>query len=456
MEKELSIASGTLKGLENNGIYEFHGIPYAQAPIGALRFALPQPVQPWTGIYDATYRHPIAPQGASDLDLPMGPVTISRNEDCLTLSVSTPSLEEHLPVAVWLHGGANCYGGGDLPWYDGAALAKAAHIVVVCLNFRLGPLGFFCHPQVNAHTLSIEDQILALHWIQDNIKAFGGNPDKVTLFGQSAGGNAIAHLLSRPDTEGLFHQIILESASLGRGNHTLNDAFTIGEDLVKQLHLSPYEEKSLAEQLQEKTPDEILDAAARISPELYAKHQGMIFKPVKDEWHTPEQTAHTAAQEAIRRRIRIMTGMTKDEIHAFVLERDPETLKKASEGQRLRYDLPGHMFAQEAADGGCDVWKYRFDWSAPESIFDACHCLELPFVFGNLDAWDAPMLKGASHEELAKLRDTMQHYWGLFFRMEEPSQENWPKYSASSALLKCFDNLENPIIPEPDYTVPAD
>lgn len=454
MKTQLTITNGTLTGTKEDGIYQFHGIPYAEPPVGSLRFALPQPAKAWSGTYDATYRHPIAPQGPSDLDLPMGPILLPRSEDCLTLTVSTPSLEEHLPVAVWFHGGANCYGGGDVPWYDGGALAKSAHIVVVGLNYRLGPLGFFCHPDVNEHTLSIEDQILALRWIQENIKAFGGDPQKVTLFGQSAGGNAIVHLLSHPDTEGLFQQIILESASLGRGNHTLADAFAVGEDLLEKLNITADKDASLLEQLQEKSADEILEAADKISPSLYTKHQGMIFKPVKDEWHTPRQTVQAAAKEAIRRNIRIVTGMTKEEIHAFVLERDEEALKKMTEGQRLRYDLPGHEFALTAAEGGCDVWKYRFDWSAPESIFDACHCLELPFVFGNLKAWDAPMLKGATEKEMCRLRDTMQDFWGQFFRMEEPTETIWPKYSPSQPLLKCFDNQSNPIIPEPDYSSP--
>lgn len=451
MEKHLSIKNGTLIGTEKNGIYQFHGIPYAKPPVGSLRFALPQPMEDWKGIYDATKRRPIAPQGPSDLDLPMGPIRQPRSEDCLTLTVSTPSLEERLPVAVWLHGGANCYGGGDLPWYDGGTLAKAAHIVVVGLNFRLGPLGFFCHPAINSHTLCIEDQILALRWIQENIEAFGGDPHKITLFGQSAGGNAIVHLLSRPDTDGLFHQIILESASLGRGNHTLEDAFAVGEDLVKQLQISEEDPSSLLEQLQSKTAEEILEASLHISPELYAKHQGMIFKPVSNAWHTPQQTVEAASQEAIRRKIRIITGMTRDEIHAFVLERDPDSLAKAAEIQRLRYDLPGHLFAVKTAEGGCPVWKYRFDWSAPDSIFDACHCIELPFVFGNLDAWDAPMLKGASPKDMRVLQDTMQTAWGIFFRMEEPEENTWPKYSPSNPQIKCFDNQRNPVISEPDY-----
>lgn len=451
MDYVVKTEKGKVKGILQDGIYRFHGIPYAKAPVGALRFCMPEEAEAWDGVYDAAARKPIEPQRPSDLDIPMGPVLLPQSEDCLTLSVSTPSPNEKLPVAVWLHGGANCYGGGDLEWYDGARLAKEAHVVTVNLNFRLSLFGFLCHPKVNERNLSIEDQMLALRWIQKNIGAFGGDPERVTVFGQSAGGNSIVHILSRSDSEGLFSQAVLESPSLGRGNHTQEDAFEIGRSVLANLELVPEEEKPLLEQLQEKSVEELLDAAERIDGRLLEKHQGMVFKPVMDMWHTPEQTVQAAVQEAVRRKLRIVIGLTRDEVHAFVQGRDEETLKKISEVQCQRYELPGHVFAKMAAGGGCQVWKYRFDWSAPESVFNACHCLELPFVFGNLEAWDAPMLKGASEEELDTLRATVQALWGTFFRFEIPDESIWPVYTEEGKQIKCIDNAENPIIDEPYY-----
>ena len=167
------------------------------------------------------------PQKPSDLDIPMGLMHLEQSEDCLTLSVSTPDTEGKLPVAVWLHGGANCYGGGDVEWYDGALLASKGNLVCVNLNFRLGVFGFLQYPGVNDKNLCIEDQILALRWIQRNISRFGGDPDRVTVFGQSAGANSIFHMLARDDTDGLFSQAILESPSIGRGNHLQGDAFSV-------------------------------------------------------------------------------------------------------------------------------------------------------------------------------------------------------------------------------------
>ena len=452
MPFETTTKYGAVRGYAEGGVIKFHAIPYAKPPVGALRFRLPQEPDPWDGVLDARERGVAPPQYASDLDLPMGPIGLPTGEDCLTLAVSTPSLDACLPVAVWFHGGANCYGGGDLPWYDGAGLARSANVVEVNLNFRLGPLGFLCVKGVQEENLSIEDQMLALRWIRDNIRSFGGDPNRITLFGQSAGGNAIAHILSRPDSEGLFHQVILQSASLGRGNHLLSDAFEVGDAVLRNLGIDP-DGDGVLQKLQEASVDAILQAADTVPQELKAKHQGMYFKPVMDSWHTPEQTARRAAEMAAKRGIRVVTGFTKDETHAFSTARDPASLEALERGQHLRYELPGGLFAQTAADLGCDVWKYEFDWSAPDSIFDSCHCLELPFLFGNFQAWNAPFLTGADPVEMQRLKETLQSAWGTFFRGETPDAGFWPKYTSGERTIKFFDNETNPVGREPEYRI---
>ena len=452
MPFETTTKYGAVRGYAEGGVIKFHAIPYAKPPVGALRFRLPQEPDPWDGVLDARERGVAPPQYASDLDLPMGPIGLPTGEDCLTLAVSTPSLDACLPVAVWFHGGANCYGGGDLPWYDGAGLARSANVVEVNLNFRLGPLGFLCVKGVQEENLSIEDQMLALRWIRDNIRSFGGDPNRITLFGQSAGGNAIAHILSRPDSEGLFHQVILQSASLGRGNHLLSDAFEVGDAVLRNLGIDP-DGDGVLQKLQEASVDAILQAADTVPQELKAKHQGMYFKPVMDSWHTPEQTARQAAEMAAKRGIRVVTGFTKDETHAFSTARDPASLEALERGQHLRYELPGGLFAQTAADLGCDVWKYEFDWSAPDSIFDSCHCLELPFLFGNFHAWNAPFLAGADPAGMQRLKETLQSAWGTFFRGETPDAGFWPKYTSGERTIKFFDNETNPVGREPEYRI---
>lgn len=439
----VSAPCGPVAGVLNKGVYQFRGIPYAKPPVGSLRFCRPQAMEPWKEVYDGTYRHAVAPQGTSDLDIPMGPTVGERSEDCLTLALSTPCLTGSLPVAVWFHGGANCYGGGDVPWYDGASLARSQQIVVVNLNFRLGPLGFLYYPGAVEENLSIEDQMLALRWIQENVGAFGGDPKRVTLFGQSAGANAIAHILSRPDSEGLFQQVVLQSASLGRGNHTHTDAAEIGEAMLRNLRIRPGAD--VLEQLQERSVEEIFAAADALPQFLREKHQGMVFKPVMDAWHTPEQTAEAAGKAAAERKIRILFGFMKEEMLAFLPGRDSETLKMAAKAQQLRYDQPGERMAMTAVSAGGSVYRYRFDWKAPCSRFGACHCLELPFLFGNLESWHAPMLDGVGMDEARRLTETIQGFWGRFFREETFDRGIWPAFTAERKAIKILNNADNPI-----------
>lgn len=439
-----------MRGYTKDGISRFHAVPYARPPVGPFRFLPPEPPVPWEEVLDATHRGFVPPQETSDLDKPMGPVTLPFSEDCLTVGIYTPSTEGHVPVAVWFHGGANCYCGGDLPWYDGASLSRASGTVIVNVGFRLGVLGFLCVKDVIDEPVSILDQIMALRWIRENIAAFGGDPDRVTVFGQSAGANAIAHILSRDDSNGLFSQIVLESASLGRGNHLKNDAYEVGRAVLRNLGIGESDADILS-QLQMKTTDELLASASNLPAELKKKHQGMFFKPVKDEWHTAEQTARKAAENAAARGLRILLGFTREELWAFCEDRDQDTVKALAKGQHLRYDIPGRQFAELAADGGCEVWKYEFDWAAPDSIYGSCHCLELPFVFGNLDSWDAPFLKGAAVADMERLKTVMQRCWGAFFRGEEPDAGRWPRYENSSRQIRYFDNESDPVGAEPMY-----
>ena len=446
MDNMVKTEGGWVRGETRGGAVQFHGIPYAKPPVGDRRFTLPDPEIGWEGVYDARFRRPMAPQGAEKSDSPAGTGRLPQDEDCLTLSISTPDPLGRYPVAVWFHGGANCYGGGDLECYDGGKLAVGEKIVCVNLNFRLGALGFLQYPGLNEENLSIEDQLCALRWIQRNIRAFGGDPERVTLFGQSAGGNAVVHILSRKDSEGLFRQIVLESPSLGRGNHRKKDAFQIGKVFLEELgiDLSETQEKIRRAVCGKKVSD-ILDATARVWPVLGAEYENMFFKPVSDSWHTPEQAVRAAAEEAGRRHIRVLIGFAGDEMRAFVLPRTPEEEEKLLRQQERRYEIPGLRFAEEAGRAGCGVYAYRFVWRAPDSVYGACHCIELPFVFGNTDIWKAPMLKGASSRDMERLTETIQRYWGMFFRFEKLPEEEWPACVPGAEKFKCFDNRENPV-----------
>jgi para-nitrobenzyl esterase len=197
-----------LEGLNINGIHTFLGIPYAKPPVGPLRWRAPEPPERWGGVRPAKQFGPIAIQttGAC-FNLP----ATGQSEDCLSLNIWTASLDRKAfqPVMLWIHGGGNLGGAGSEDAYDGASLARLG-VTVVTFNYRLGIFGFLAHPDAGAN-FAVRDFLAVLEWIAQNIRAFGGNPDNVTIFGQSAGAQAVRTLLSAPRARGLFHRGIMQS-----------------------------------------------------------------------------------------------------------------------------------------------------------------------------------------------------------------------------------------------------
>ena len=210
-------ASGPVQGVTENEVAVFRGLPFAAPPVGALRWRAPQPVRPWSAVRQAVAVAPSCPQKRG-LSLEGGGDPGMLDEDCLYLNVYTPRAEPgaKLPVMVWIHGGALIFGGGGLALYDGGALARRG-VVVVTINYRLGPLGFFAHPALDKESpagpvnFGLLDQIAALQWVRQNIAAFGGDPDQVTVFGQSAGAQSVLALMASPLAAGLFSRAIAQS-----------------------------------------------------------------------------------------------------------------------------------------------------------------------------------------------------------------------------------------------------
>lgn len=225
--------AGPVQGAVIDDIAVFRGVPFAAPPVGSLRWREPQPVQPWATVRPAVSAAPSCPQKRG-LSLEGGGDPGALNEDCLYLNVFTPRADAaaKLPVMVWIHGGALIFGGGGLAIYDGNALAKRG-VVVVTINYRLGPLGFFAHPALATESpggdnnFGLLDQIAALKWVQSNIEAFGGDPAKVTVFGQSAGAQSVLALMASPLASGLFRGAIAQSP-YGMPSHTRAKANATG------------------------------------------------------------------------------------------------------------------------------------------------------------------------------------------------------------------------------------
>ena len=233
MEALVTTSLGKVRGITKANHKQFLGIRYAEPPIGNLRFAEPQPVEAWDGIYDATKYASIAPQVWEDDP----PIELEESEDCLFLNVYTPETDDkQRPVMFFIHGGAYGIGSGSRPRLFGGHLAERGDVVVVTIQYRLGPLGWLYMDGIPPN-LGLKDQICALRWVKDNIAAFGGDPGNITIFGQSAGSLSVSYLLIMPEAEGLFQKAIAQSATYQLEPWTPDKATKLTQMLFSKLQL---------------------------------------------------------------------------------------------------------------------------------------------------------------------------------------------------------------------------
>jgi para-nitrobenzyl esterase len=463
--------SGCVRG-QVGTIEAFRGIPYAAPPVGPLRWKPPQPVAAWKDVVSATAFGKACPQ----LDNTIGG-KLDWDEDCLTLNVWTPNRAGKLPVMVWIHGGGLVQGGSSLPFYDGSHLAADGKVVVVSFNYRLGPLGFLAHPALTAEdahhasgNFGLLDQIAALHWVQDNVAAFGGDPARVTIFGESAGGESVCSLLASPLAKGLFARGIIESAQ----------CVTYGKAL-RALH----EQKGKAESgeaqgqriatalgcsdlacLRGKRPDELLNA----SPASFGflgkgEHYGFT---VDGHALTDAPAALLAAGKLPD--IPMMVGTTADEATLFTAKipmRGPIAYNLVA--RRIFGDKAPAVLAQYPAGGDA---KQAFDALVTDVVFTcptrraakafrahqshvyryvfahvtdkarakgtgATHGSEIPFVFGTVDT--------AATDGEHKLSRTMLGYWAHFAQFGDPNGGGAPAWPAYDAAADSYLELDVPI-----------
>lgn len=471
---EIEIASGKLRGQRENGVDVFRAIPFAAPASGAGRFRPPVPPQPWAGVRDATKAAAICPQAPGRLTFAMGPVIADQDEDCLTVTVWTPQADgARRPVLVWLHGGAYVSGGGALDWYSGARLAREGDLVVVAVNYRLGALGWLYHPDLSPGNLGLLDQQMALEWMRDNIAAFGGDPGNVTLWGQSAGAQSIALLLMRARSRGLFQRAILQSPPLGAPPRSPQDAAALAEDLLGELGID--RDGAALERLQQVPVAALLAAQGTVVMRLAARtaHNGrplLPFTPVADGSILPASDRQEAALREAAGRLDVLIGTTREEMAIFFAA-NPAMQKleaiplPAGEIERLRARRPdgspsqlfadfvgdrtfvkgARTWAEHAAAAGRRAFLYQFDWSSPDPRLEACHCLDLPFVFGTREAFaDAAMLAGADAGKIDVLSDVMRASWIAFARTGDPNHRalpDWPPFDDRRRATMHFDKV---------------
>jgi para-nitrobenzyl esterase len=463
---EAGLVSGTPGAVE--GVLAFKNIPFAAAPVGDLRWQPPHPVEPWDGVRPGDAFGPVCMQPRGEgrvnvsVDLPDSP---PQSEDCLTLNVWTPaeSADERLPVMVWIFGGAYYEGAGSSPHNHGDHLA-AKGVVLVTFNYRLGPLGFLAHPELTAESehdasgnYALADSIATLQWVQRNIAAFGGDPDNVTIFGESAGAAMAGGLVGSPEAAGLFHRAIAESGAWmgltiapmrsreSAEAQTVEAAAELGLDTLAELRAMPAEE------------------ASSMLP-----RQGMII----DGWIVPEDLSITFA-EGRQNAVDVLVGSNRDE-GAFANFGPPMTADAWAESAQQRWgdlaaaglaaypvasdaeaaaastslmgdNMAWHMrlFAERQAALGKNSWLYYFTHEPPypegARNMGAVHTVEIPYVFNNLapprvfpDA-SSPELASADPRELA-FADEVSSYWVNFARTGDPNGPGLPEWPAFTAL----------------------
>jgi len=480
------VTGGAIKGNLAAPGAVFKGIPFAAPPVGPLRWREPQPVKPWRGVRDATEYSAACMQNAIGTGAFLAPIAQrygntyatprwNLSEDCLYLNVWTPEWPVTVPHAVmlWIHGGSNRIGSGNEPGYDGAELAKRG-VLVVTINYRLGPLGFFAHPELTRESphhssgnYGLLDQIAALGWVHDNIAQFGGDPARVTVFGESAGAIDAGMLMCSPLARGLFARVIMESGpALGLAfAHGQRQAEQFGER-VARLALPAPGDASL-ERLRALPASAILAAAAQ------AARQEPNPEFVLDGWalpQTPQQAFATGAEMPVN----LMVGDNGREASVFrsasgaapaVGEGPLKTLHISYGGMApiamAAYMVDTHMGRNAAADdwlndalttcpsaamatlnaaAGHASFVYRFRRSIPgkgEKDLGSFHSLELPYVFGKLHtpAWNwlpfAPQDDGLSA--------AIQTYWTNFAKTGDPNGGGlpaWPPYGPSDGYME--------------------
>ncbi|MET8760156.1 carboxylesterase family protein [Lentzea sp. NPDC004782] len=467
---EVRVSGGTVRGTSESGVAVFRGIPFAAPPVGALRFAAPRPAPAWDGVREATAFGPPPPQPQAFGMNQVG----AEGDDWLTVNVWSPDLAADLPVMVWIQGGAYVFGTSGLAEYDGLRLARDG-VVLVTFNYRVGIEGF-AHVEGSPPNRGLLDQVAALEWVRDNIGAFGGDPGRVTIFGQSAGGGSVAALLAMPRAAGLFHRAV--ASSVPGPFFTPELAADVAHACAAELGVKPSELSTVEPSLLSTAADEIMAKIGQFTGRWgRAAHKPIPFAPVVDgdvlpvtPWeavaagaarHVGLVAGHTRHEQRLLTMIDGMLGQVTDQQAATALDvfaPSAEDYRRSfpDAGPDELYDLvcsdwlfrmPSLRLAEAQVAAGGRAFVYELAWPAPGlgGALGACHGLDVPLVFGNLDRGQPAMLLGEVTPEATGLSDRLRGAWTAFAATGDPG---WPAYS-SDRLTRVFDVVDQ-VVPYPE------
>ncbi|HEU4589735.1 MAG TPA: carboxylesterase family protein [Steroidobacteraceae bacterium] len=465
----VTTAAGKIAGAAAGDIHAFKGIPYAQPPVGALRWKPPLPAAKWNGTRDARQFGAacIQPRGKPDSIYFWNLPKVS--EDCLFLNVWAPAKAKQAPVFFWIHGGALSGGSGSEPMYDGTKLAERG-VVVVTINYRMGPLGFLVHPALSAESrrnisgnYGLLDQIAALQWVKRNIAAFGGDPANVTIAGESAGGLSVMYLMAAPSARGLFAKAVAQSAymvsaqELRTATHGGFSGEAVGVWLAEKLGAT-----DLAG-LRSMDPQKITDVAAA---------NGFFPFFVIDGRILPRQVVEVL-DRGEQARVPLLAGFNSGEIRSLRVLAPPVPADAATYEKEIRdryrdladeflelypatdlqesiwattrdalYGWTAERLVRKQTAAGVPSFLYLFDHGYPaadEKGLHAFHASELPYMFGTADRAPTNWPPVPRTQAEGKLSDAMLDYWSSFARTGTPSADGnppWPAYGAERAYMR--------------------
>ncbi|HUL98368.1 MAG TPA: carboxylesterase/lipase family protein [Mycobacterium sp.] len=480
---------GPVRGADDGRVKAWKGIRYAAPPVGDLRFRAPEPPERWTGVADATTFGPACPQPP----LPGIPLDLGapQSEDCLSLNIWASSDTEPgaaKPVMVWLHGGAYVLGAASQELYHGHRLARSGDVIVVTVNYRLGALGFLDLSAFNSvrrrfdTNIGLRDVIAALHWVRDNIAAFGGDPQRVTLFGESAGAGIVTTLLGTPAAKGLFATAIAQSSPAtsvydrGRGRR-------VAEFVLEKLAIDPFD----ADRLLHAPIPAILAASKQVFDDVPVRNPGTLaFVPILDGDLLTDYPVKMA-QGGRTNPVPLIIGTNKHEAALFRLMRSPlmpitphaitsmfteiaaeqPDLQLPTEEQmaiaysrlrgKARYlsiasDVGFRMPSVWLAEGHstvAPVYLYRFDYSTPMLkllLVRAAHATELPYVWGNLGGPKDPTLKLGGAKTAKAVSQRVRTRWINFATQAKPTgppgEPEWLPYQEADRACLIIDKQD--------------
>jgi para-nitrobenzyl esterase len=461
---QVQTQSGIVQGTVSDSLRIFKGIPFAKPPIGNLRWKAPEPVEAWDGVIPTTEFAPAAMQPGNP---PSG-----KNEDCLYLNVWTPVMPsaDKLPVLVWIYGGGFSFGSTSEPVYDGTELAKKG-VVFVSIPYRVGQLGFLAHPELSAenpHNVSgnygLLDMIAGLKWIQQNISAFGGNPDQVTIFGESAGGIAVSMLCASPLAKGLFHGAISQSG----GSFGPFRTITYPGENMKTLEQAEKNGTSYAEKAGASSLQDLRDIKVDDLP--MGMDLGSAW-PIIDGRVIPDDQ-FTLYESGLYNDVPVLIGYNSDEGASFTREKTTDEFiqnvrrryGKFADKLLEAYPLKDSIIPKTARDlardaafgwhtwswarlqakaGKSKVYFYYFNQhpdyqeDSPKFGYGSPHAQDIPYVFQNLDFNDEKTTT-ADRE----ISEAMGTYWTNFAKYGDPNGPNlpqWPEFNNETKKVMHFE-----------------